>query len=120
MRTSFNQSKNNSGFPDRQNSYILPYWTPSNPINDHARLASSNGSASFSVYRNRSYIRLSTVALAYTVPAEIIQKAKLEHVKVYINVTNAGIYQPHWTFWDAEYGNTPPPRYFSAGINITL
>ena len=132
MKSPFNQAKNNSGFQDRQNSYIFEYWKPENPINDHARLASNNGSSNFTVYRDRSFIRLSTVALAYTLPSDLVQKARLESVKIYLNVTNAGIYQPHWTFWDAEYRgvssssggeNTtviPPPRYFSFGINITL
>nr|MBA3674966.1 SusC/RagA family TonB-linked outer membrane protein [Chitinophagaceae bacterium] len=116
----FNQAKNNSGFPDRQNSYILPYWTAENPKNDYARLFSSNGSANFSVYRKASYIRLSTVALAYTLPANLLSKAKIQSMKVYMNVNNAAIYQPNWTFWDVEYGNTPPPRYYSLGINLTL
>lgn len=118
--SAFNQAKNNSGFFDRQNSYKLKYWTPENPINDYARLFSSNGGAVFSVYRQTSFIRLSTVALSYTVPQQLAHKAKFESVKVYFNINNAGIYQPHWTFWDAEYGNTPSPRYYSLGLNITL
>jgi hypothetical protein len=119
-KTSFNQAKNNTGFLDRQNSYKFPYWTPENPINDYARLFSNNGGAVFSVYRETSFIRLSTVALAYTLPPHIIQRAKLQSLKIYLNVNNAAIYQPDWTFWDVEYGNTPPPRYYSLGINLTL
>ncbi len=118
--SSFDQAKNNSGFLDRQNSYKFPYWTKENPINDYARLYSSNGGAVFNVYRKSSFIRLSTVALSYTLPSHIVRKAKFESMKVYVNVNNAGIYQPDWTFWDVEYGNTPPPRYFSLGVNITL
>jgi TonB-linked SusC/RagA family outer membrane protein len=116
----FNQAKNNSGFFDRQNAYVLPYWTPENPINDHARLFSNNGGSSFSVYRKSSYIRLSTVALAYTLPTKILERAKIQNLKIYMNVNNAAIYQPNWEFWDVEYGNTPPPRYYSMGINLTL
>ncbi|HVK97099.1 MAG TPA: SusC/RagA family TonB-linked outer membrane protein, partial [Flavisolibacter sp.] len=118
--SAFNQAKNNTGFLDRQNSYIFPYWTPENPINDYARLFSNNGGANFSVWRKSSFIRLSTVALAYTLPSHIVERARLQSLKVYINVNNAAIYQPHWTFWDAEYGNTPPPRYYSLGLNLTL
>lgn len=120
QRSDYNQAKNNSGFIDRQNSYILPYWTPENPTNEYARLFSSNGSANFSVYRKTSFIRLSTVALAYTVPSNILSRAKIQGLKVYFNVNNAAMYQPNWTFWDAEYGNTPPPRYYSLGLNLTL
>jgi hypothetical protein len=72
--TDFNQAKNNSGFQDRQNSYKLPYWTAENPINDYARLFSSNGSADFSVYRKASFIRLNTIAVGYTLPKRLVQK----------------------------------------------
>ncbi|HUS00574.1 MAG TPA: SusC/RagA family TonB-linked outer membrane protein [Chitinophagaceae bacterium] len=120
QRDDFNQAKNNSGFQDRQNSYMFKYWTPENPIDDFARLFSSNGSANFNIYRKSSYIRLSTVSLAYTLPPSILNRVKVQSMKIYMNVNNAAIYQPHWTFWDVEYGNTPPPRYYSLGINLTL
>jgi hypothetical protein len=98
----------------------MPYWTEANPTNNYARLFSSNGSASYSVYRKGSFIRLSTVALGYNFPKTLLQKAKIEGLKVYANVNNAAIYQPDWTFWDSEYGNNPPPRYISFGLNLTL
>jgi TonB-linked SusC/RagA family outer membrane protein len=129
QRSDYNQAKNNSGFLDRQNSYILPYWTPENPTNEYSRLYSSNGSADFSVYRKTSFIRLNTVALAYTLPANLLQKAHIGSLKVYINVTNAGLYAPDWTFWDPEFRNRDgngaistaiPPRIYSLGINLTL
>jgi TonB-linked SusC/RagA family outer membrane protein len=117
---SFNTAKNNIGFVDRQNSYIVPYWKPEDPRDDYARLYSSNGSATASVYRKANFIRLNSVALAYTVPVDLVKKARLESFKVYINVTNAAIYQPDWNFWDVEYGTTPSPRYYQLGLNITL
>jgi TonB-dependent starch-binding outer membrane protein SusC len=116
----FNQAKNNSGFIDRQNSYKFPYWTPENPINNYARLFSSNGSAGFSVYRKADVIRLNNIALAYTLPAALVQRAKIESLKIYANVTNAAVYQPDWTFWDVEYGNTPSPRYYQLGMNVSF
>ncbi|MDB5207466.1 MAG: TonB-dependent receptor [Flavisolibacter sp.] len=127
--TDFNQAKNNGGFQDRQNSYKLPYWTAENPMNDYARLFSSNGSAGFSVYRKASFIRLNTVAVGYTLPKHLLQKAHIEGLKIYANVTNAGLYAPDWTFWDPEFRNRDddgnistaiPPRYFSLGINLTF
>lgn len=128
-KTDFNQAKNNGGFPDRQNSYIQPYWTATNSINNYARLFSSNGSASYSVYRKTNFIRLNTISLGYTLPKELVQKANLESLKIYANVTNAAIYQPDWTFWDVEYRNRAndgtistaiPPRIYSLGVNVTF
>ena len=125
----FNQAKNNSGFQDRQNSYKFPYWTANNPINNYAQLYSSNGGSSFSVYRKTSFIRLNTVAISYSVPRQIIQKARIESLKIYANVTNAYLYAPDWEFWDPEYRNRDsnggistaiPPRIYSLGLNIIL
>lgn len=128
MKEEFNQAKNNGGFIDRQNSYKVPYWTPENPINDYARLFSSNGSASFSAYRQTSFIRLSTVALAYTLPSTLLDRIKIQSLKVYVNVNNLAVYQPEWNWWDAEFrvnpptdrAIIPPPRYYTLGVNLTL
>lgn len=128
QKEEFNQAKNNGGFIDRQNSYKVPYWTPENPINDYARLFSSNGSAGFNVYRKTSFVRLSTVALAYTLPSSLLTRAKIQGLKIYLNVNNLAVYQPEWIFWDAEYRAdapndrtvVPPPRYYTFGINLTL
>jgi TonB-dependent starch-binding outer membrane protein SusC len=129
QKIDFNQAKNNTGFIDRQNSYKFPYWTPENPINDYARLFSSNGSASFSVYRKASFIRLNTIAVGYTLPKYIVRRARIESLKIYANVTNAGVYSPDWNFWDPEFRNRDsngtittaiPPRYYSLGITLTL
>jgi TonB-linked SusC/RagA family outer membrane protein len=127
--TDYNTAKNNGGFQDRQNSYKLPYYTKENEISDYAQLYSSNGQSSFSVYRKTSLIRLNTVALSYTMPREITQKAKFESVKIYVNVSNVGFYAPDWDLWDPEYRNRAsdgaistaiPPRTYTLGINVTL
>lgn len=117
--TDFNEAKNNSGFQDRQNSYILPYWTPENPINDYARLYSSNGGASFSVYRKTSFIRMDNVSLAYTLPKSLVRRANLSGVRVFTTVQNAAVYAPDWSYWDPQNKN-PTPRYSTLGINVTL
>lgn len=117
--TDFNEAKHNSGFQDRQNSYILPYWTAENPINDYARLYSSNGGASFSVYRKTSFIRLDNVSLAYTLPKSLVQKARLSNLRIFATVQNAAIYATDWTYWDPQNKN-PTPRYTTIGLNVTL
>ncbi len=125
----FNQAKNNSGFPDRQNSYVYPYWRKDNPINDYARLFSSNGGANYAVYRHTSNIRLNNVSLGYTIPKAMLNRFKVESLKIYANVNNPFTYQPDWNYWDAEYRNRDangvisiaiPPRYYTLGLNLTF
>lgn len=125
----FNQAKNRGGFPDRTNGYVYPYWTPEHPENTFARIYSSDGGASYNVYRNRNFIRLDNVAIAYMFPKELVNKAKIQDFKVYFSVKNAALYAPDWQYWDPEWdpntttnpnGPGPTPRTFTFGFNLTL
>ena len=129
QKSDYNQAKNNSGFQDRQNSYRFPYWTATTPTNDYARLYSSNGSATFSVYRETSFIRLNTVSLGYTFNKRLLERARIETMKIYANVSNAALFAPEWTFWDPEYRNRASdgaistaiaPTVYSLGLNVTF
>jgi TonB-linked SusC/RagA family outer membrane protein len=120
-KASYNAAKNqatNFGI-ERVNYYKLPYWTTANPINDYARLNSSNGSATYSVYRDRSFIRLSNVSLSYDLPKKLASKASMQSAKVFFTVRNAAVWAPHWDFWDPE-SSGPTPRTFTLGVNLTL
>lgn len=116
-----NQGKNQPGSVGfgRSSSYVVPYWTPENPLNDYARLNSGLSGTSFNVYRKSSFIRLNTVALAYTLPKDLVSKVKLNSAKVYFNVANAALYAPQWNQWDPQ-NNGPTPRYFTLGVNVSL
>lgn len=115
----FNIAKNNSGYQDRYNGFVVPYWTPENPGNEWARLNSSNGSANFNVWKDRSFIRLDNISLGYNFPKRIIKKASIENLRIYGNIKNAFVWAPDWDFWDPEY-NGPTPRIFTLGLNLTL
>lgn len=124
-KTAFNQAKNRSNaFPDRVNSYAFPFWTPENPINDYARLASNDGSASYSIYRKRSFMRLDNISLAYNLPADLLQRIKLQTLTIYFSVKNAAVYAPGWDFWDPEWASGsnpgPTPRMYTLGLNLNL
>ncbi|GAB3645982.1 TonB-dependent receptor [Echinicola sediminis] len=116
---SFNSLKNRQGFLDRTNSYITPYWTADNPNNEWARLYSSDGSASFSLYRKKSFIRFENISIAYSLPKQLLEKAKVENLRFYFNVRNIGYYAPQWDWFDPE-NSGPTPRYFTLGLDLTL
>ncbi len=117
----YNLAKNQPGSVGfaRSSSYVFPYWTPSNPINDYARLNSGSSGTSFNVYWDNSFIRLNTVALSYSVPADLLSKLRVKSAKIYANVNNAGYYAPTWTFWDPQ-NDGPTPRYYTLGLNVSL
>lgn len=126
--SSFNIAKN-QGLADRTSSYVFPYWTAENPTNDYARLASSNGSANFSVYRKKSFVRLDNISMSYNLPKALIQKVNMQRVRAYFSVRNVGFYAPQWNYWDPENGlrdsdnnaiTGPTPRTYTLGLNLTL
>jgi len=121
QQTTFNWAKNGSDFlfPDKSNSYKLPYWTPDNPINDYAAPNSSSGGNIYNVYRSTSFIRLQNVSIGYHFSRQLLQKMKLQALRLYFNTTNAAMYAPAWNFWDPE-NQGPTPRIFTFGLNVTL
>ena len=116
-----NQGQNQPGGVGfgRTSSYVVGYWTPQNPSNEYARLSSGLSGTTFNVFRNNSFIRLNTVALAYTLPKELLGKVKVQSAKVYFNINNAAIYAPDWNQWDPQ-NNGPTPRYYTLGLNLSL
>ena len=114
----FNQAKN-QGFGDRTSSYVLPYWTVDNQIDNAARLFSSNGSASYNVYVDKSFIRLQNVSLGYTLPKSLTEKFKISSLRISGNIKNAAVWTKEWDFWDPE-NSGPTPRTVTLGLNITL
>ena len=123
----FNEAKNGYGassivgsiYMDRNSSFVIPYWTPENPINDYARMFSSNGGLSYTVWREKSFIRLDNLTLTYTVPGTLVKKANISNLKLTATIRNCGYWSPKWKFWDPEYSG-PNPRFFTFGVNLTL
>lgn len=125
----FNWLKSRNGFPDRQNSYVFPYWTPDNPSNEWARINSNEGSATgFNVYRKRSFIRIDNISLAYNVPSTFLSRYRVNGLRLFANVRNAAMWAPDWIFWDPEWDPDPQleqnpgptPRFFNFGLDLTL
>ena len=133
----FNEAKNRNGFIDRTNSIQTPYWTEDNPRSDYARLFSNDGSATFNVWRDASFIRLSNVTLAYRFPQRLVEKLSMSNARLYVNARNLAVWAKDWDFYDPEPvnvegrrrnssgnlvtdGNAPSVRFFTVGLDITL
>lgn len=114
-----NSAKNRDSFPERVNSYKIPFWTPETPYNDYARIYSAEGGAVFDVWRDRSFIRLDNISLSYNVPTHLVRRAQIQNLKVFTTIRNVGWWAPKWNFWDPE-NSGPNPRYYTIGVNLTL
>jgi TonB-linked SusC/RagA family outer membrane protein len=103
---------------DRRNAYSIPYWTPENPTNKATRLNTAN-TPSFTIYESRSFIRLQDVSLSYNLPENALGMFKLNGCRFYLSSRNLLTFTK-WSGWDPESGNTPMPRIFTFGIDLTL
>ncbi|UEG51483.1 SusC/RagA family TonB-linked outer membrane protein [Mucilaginibacter daejeonensis] len=116
----YNQARNNPGSVGflRMNSYVQPYWTPDNPINDYARLSSGQSGTTVNVWRKASFVRIQNVSLGYTIPQDICKRLGVQNAKVFINATNPYV-MTGWQFWDPQ-NDGPTPRFFAAGFNLNF
>ena len=128
-------SSANGIYEDNQTTDQLNAWTKENPITDvpQARYLITNGSQPSSRYIfDGSYVRLRTATLGYTLPKNLINRVKLDRVRVYFSAMNLLTFTKY-KGWDPEVnsdsftsnfaqGNdfyTPPqPRTLLIGLNI--
>ncbi len=103
---------------DRQNAWDVPYWSPTNPINTATRLNTVDTPV-FTLYESRGFVRLQDASISYNIPGSIINKLKINRCKVYLSGRNMLTFSK-WSGWDPESGNTPMPRIYTFGIDLTL
>jgi len=112
----------------------LDYWTPENTDAYFARNYMEGG---VNNYSNRqvqtkylidgSYLRLRNITLGYSMPKSILQKLKVEKLRIYIageNLININNYpdgiNTELTFQHNVGGTYPYMKGYSAGLNITF
>ena len=82
-----------------------------------------------------SYLRIKNITLGYTFPKQLLQKAKIENVRAYVNIQNLYTFTKY-TGYDPEVGAStqdatgltygidngryPSPTLYSFGVSITF
>lgn len=130
-------SSANGIYEDNQTADQLKAWTAQNTNTNvpEARLFKGNGNQASSRYIvDGSYLRLRTATLGYNLPRTMLQRLKIERVRVYASAMNL-LTITNYPLWDPEVssdsfttnfaiGNdfyTPPqPRTILFGINVGL
>ncbi|MDR3251939.1 MAG: SusC/RagA family TonB-linked outer membrane protein [Tannerella sp.] len=103
---------------DRRNNYDIPYWTSENPTNSYTRQNTVNTPV-FAIYESRSFVRLQDLSVSYDLPQALSTKLSLNRCRIYVSSRNL-LTLTKWSGWDPESGNTPMPRIFTFGINLSL
>lgn len=115
-----------TNFYDQMNFVNVPYWTSTNPINDHARINYRNP-LGYGFYQSRTFARLQDVSLSYSIPDNLAKRARLGSVQIYVSGKNLATWTK-WQGWDPEFGgggrspvnNGPLLKTYVAGINISF
>jgi TonB-linked SusC/RagA family outer membrane protein len=113
-----------NGYPmfmqSRRNQLKVDYWTPDNPTNKFPRPDASRDNPLFGStlgYVDGSFIKIRAINLSYTLPAEILAKAGINSIRVFINVLNPFVlYSP---FVKEGYGPDPEGNGYGGTVSST-
>jgi len=107
------------------NLFKFDYWTPENPDARYRQIGYYTVALgeTFSPYIQRSFVRLQDLTLSYNVPKSILQKIKLDRLKIFVNGKNLLTFTD-WDGWDPETGTGldagayPLLKSYSFGLNV--
>lgn len=104
-------------------------WTPENTNAKFPRPIYLSNGLNYSTYgigatdfavQDASYLRLSTLTLAYTLPKQIVEKLKLSNLRVYTTGSNL-FCATSYKGYDPETGDWyPPTRMYVFGLNLSF
>ena len=84
-----------AGYPFFMNSRVnqlkVDYWTPTNPTNAFPQPDASRDGQLYTstlTYRDGSFIKIRTLDLGYTIPTNLVNKAKIQSLRVYVSAQN--------------------------------
>lgn len=115
----------------QNSSFIGKTWTEDNTDTDYTIISRDGGFNSFNYdnkdisIQNSSYVRLKAITIGYTIPKNIINKAGISQMRVYVSADDLWEWTKIKDGYDPEYGeqsnNTFPfSRLVSAGVNISF
>jgi TonB-linked SusC/RagA family outer membrane protein len=99
----------------------LDYWTPDNTDAEYQRpFMSEAGGDTYAgtYYKDDSWIKIRNISLGYQLPKSLLSKVKINSLRVYAQVQNAGMLWSRNNFRDSEYGSLYYNRGYVFGINV--
>ncbi|MEP2512279.1 MAG: SusC/RagA family TonB-linked outer membrane protein, partial [Reichenbachiella sp.] len=112
-----------------RDSRILDAWSPTNTDSDIPRLTKQNGSTNFDTVsdwylQDASYLRLKNITLGYRLPAEILEKANISNLRLYVTgqnlltLTGYDGLDPEVGGLGVDNGRYPASRSVVFGLNV--
>jgi len=102
---------------------IIDYWTPENtdaeyqkPFRDEA----GGDPYAYTYYKDNSYIKIRNISIGYTLPKSLSSKLKLNNMRIYAQIKDAGMLWSNIKFRDGEYGTLYYNRGMVFGVNVNF
>ena len=127
-------SPTNGSRGDNFHADLLNAWTPTNTTSNIPRLQYGDeytSSLSTRFLTNASYLSLQNLSFAYNLPTNLLRKAKIDGVKLYVNAANVWLWSkrqgldPRTAATNFSYGTSNATYYstirtISAGVKVTF
>jgi TonB-linked SusC/RagA family outer membrane protein len=100
---------------------VLDYWTPVNTGAEYQRpFMSEAGGDTYAgtYYKDDSWIKIRNISLGYQLPKSLLSKVKINSLRVYAQIQNAGMLWSRNNFRDSEYGTLYYNRGYVFGVNV--
>jgi len=105
----------------------IDFWTKFNPNAEFAAPYTTTGNVQYSPFRDRSFVRLQDVSLAYSLDRKLLEKTGLSAVKLFVSGKNLYTWTK-WAGWDPETGQglavtsngLPVMKGISFGLDVTF
>jgi TonB-linked SusC/RagA family outer membrane protein len=100
---------------------MLDYWTPDNTGAEYQRpYMSEAGGDTYAgtYYKDDSWIKIRNISLGYQLPKSLISKAKINSLRVYAQVQNAGMLWSRNNWRDSEFETLYYNRGLVFGVNL--
>lgn len=112
---------------DRRSTANFDYWTPENRSNEYPRLSRNmtGFGGNLMPYWNTSFLRVQDVTLSYTLPTNLTDRLRAKSARLFFSARNLLTFSD-WPAWDPEsthdaaVGQSPMPKIYTLGLNITL
>ncbi len=106
----------------RYNHIVMDYWTRKNPTNDWYGVGISQPYKSAIQYEDASFLRVSDITFGYTMPKKMLDKLKIDKVRMYVQVNNPFVFTKYHGM-DPEYNSNTyiddvPNTIFTFGLNL--
>jgi TonB-linked SusC/RagA family outer membrane protein len=102
------------------------YWTPTNPSNTVPRVNYNNSAFGYQFPHARDFVRLQDLALSYSLPASILNKAHISNLKLFVSGKNLLTFSK-WEGLDPETATTfaqttgyPVFKIITFGLNASF